>query len=129
MTDPSTTEVWLAIMAIASVIQSMVLVGAVYLGWRASRQAERLVERFERQQLDPLLGHVHEAVTDVRAAVARARTIEDDARRARRGVSARVSSRLWPAIALGRAARAAYATLTRPGPAHRGATTFDSGGR
>jgi hypothetical protein len=129
MADSEMTNVWLAMMAIASVIQSLILLGAVYIAWRASRQAQQLVDRFERQQLDPLLGHVHGAVTDVRAAVARARTIEDEVRHALRATSAQMTSRVWPAIALGRAARAAFATLTRPAPARIKSTTFNSTGR
>jgi hypothetical protein len=123
MANPEMTNVWLAVMAIASVIQSLILLGAVYIAWRASRQAQQLVDRFERQQLDPLLGHVHGA------AVARARTIEDEVRHALRATSAQVTSRVWPAIALGRAARAAYATLTRPAAARIRSTTFHSTGR
>jgi hypothetical protein len=126
MTDPEMTNVWLAIMAIASVVQSSILIGAVFIAWRASRKAQAMVDRFERQQLDPLLGHVHAAVTDVRAAVARARAIEDDVRDKVRVTSAQVTSRVWPAIALGRAARAAFTALAHPATPHVRAATFDS---
>lgn len=129
MTDLGNTNIWLALVAIASVIQSAILLGAVYFAWRTSQKAQQMVERFERQQLDPLLGHVHEAVTDVREVVARARAIEDDVRDKVRVTSAHMTSRIWPAIAMGRAARAAYASLTHPAPARVRSTTFDTRGR
>jgi hypothetical protein len=126
MTDSGSINLWLALIAIASIIQSAILVGAVYFAWRASREAKQMVERFERQQLNPLLGHVHEAVTDVREVVARARALEGEVRDKVRVTSAQVASRLWPAIALGRAARAVYGSLTHPEPAQARSTTFDS---
>lgn len=129
MTDLGSINIWLALIALASIIQSAILVGAVYAAWRASRRMQQMVERFERQQLDPLLGHVHEAVTDVREAVARARTVEGEVRDKMRVASAQVTSRIWPVIALGRAARAVYGALKQPAPAPADFKTFDSRGR
>ena len=129
MTDLGNINIWLALIAVASLIQTAMLVAAVYVAWRASRQAKEMVERFERQQLDPLMGHVHAAVTDVREVVARARTIEHDVRDKVRETSAQMTSRVWPAIAAGRAVRAAYVALTHPAPARVRSTTFESTGR
>lgn len=118
MTDPANIVFWLALIAIASVLQTTLLIGAAFFAWRTARQAQQAVERFEQQQLSPLMGRMHGAVDDVRAAVVRAREIEGEVRDKVRTSASRAANRIWPAIALGRAAHAAFSSFRRPAPEH-----------
>jgi hypothetical protein len=112
MADSAYVNLWLALIAVASLVQSALLLGMVIVVWRMSRQAQQAVERFEHQQLAPLMGRVHGAVDDVRQAVGRAREIEGEVRRAVSDTSQRVASRFWPVIATARAMQAAVSTIT-----------------
>jgi len=114
MTDPANISLWLALIAVASLVQSTILVGVAIMAWRASRQAQNAIKRFERQQFEPLMGRVHGAVDDVRQAVTRARAIEVEVRQAVAATTQSVAGRLWPVIATGRAVQAAMSTLRRP---------------
>jgi len=118
---------WFALMSIASVVQTLVVVGVGVVAWRSSQAAQRAVERVEKEHLQPLMVSVDRVLTEVRHTVARARAIEQDVRDTVQTTSAHVTRRIWPAVALGRAAYAAFSSFKSPAPA-LGASTFDSAG-
>lgn len=120
MTDTSDISLWLALIAIASLLQTLLLIAVGVVAWRTVRQARETVARFEQRQLTPLIKRVNDTVDDVRDVVARARAIDDDVRdkvdRAKgyaKSAATHAVVRMWPALAIGRAAYTAFASFRR----------------
>lgn len=125
MNDASEIGVWLAIIAIASLVQTLLFCAAAFAAWRAARQAQAAVERFEQQRLDPLMMRVQEAVEGVRDVTARVGALDRDVRGKvadatdhAKDVAGKVATRMWPALAIGRAAYAAVSSFRRRGTGH-----------
>lgn len=69
--DLGTTNVWLAIMAIVSVLQALVLIGIGVAGFLVYRRVMQLVNELETRQVGPLREKVEEILGDVRAVTSR----------------------------------------------------------
>jgi hypothetical protein len=112
---------WLAIIAIATSVQSIVFVVAGIVGWRAYRQTATAIDRFQRDQLEPLVVRAHGVLDNVDQAVARVRSADDDVRqviartteKANRAAGT-VRNVLRPAIGLGQGTWAAVSEFVRP---------------
>lgn len=120
MNDTSDIGVWLAVMAIASLVQTILLCAVAFVAWRSARQAQAAVKRFEQQRLDPLMMRVQEAVEGVRDVTVRVGALDRDVRDKvanatdhARDVAGKVATRMWPALAIGRAAYAAVSSFRR----------------
>lgn len=127
MIDTSTINVWLALIAIATVLQTLFLFGVAFMAWRATKQVTQAVNRFEQQHLEPLMSRVNGAVDDVRDMAARARALDDGVRdkvtsatEHARDAAELVAERIWPAYAVGKAAYTAVSSfLSGRRAAHR----------
>ncbi len=53
-TSMDTTNAWLAVMAIALVVQTLLMIGIAAVGWRAIGQAAEAVKALEARHLTPL---------------------------------------------------------------------------
>jgi hypothetical protein len=111
--DLGTTNVWLAVLALASVAQLLLTCGAVFMGYRLYRQATTAVESIEHDQLRPFLMRANALIDDLQDMTARARTVDDAVRARIEGVESAlhttrtaVQDRLWPVIGAVRAVRA-----------------------
>jgi len=127
MVDTSNISVWLAIIAIATVLQTLFLFGAAFVAWRTARQAQAAIDRFERRHVDPLMVKVNGAVDDARDVMARARTIDDNVREKvasatehAKDAAELLTERVWPAYAFGRAAYAAATSFVGAFRSRRG---------
>lgn len=127
MVDTSNITVWLAVIAIASVLQTLFLFGAAFMAWRTARQAQTAIDRFEQRHVDPLMARVNGAVDDARDVMARARTIDDNVRAKVANATENVkdaaelmTERVWPAYAFGRAAYAATTSFVTAFRSRRG---------
>ncbi len=69
--DLGTTNVWLAIMAIVSLLQALVLIGVGVAAFLVYRRVMRLVNEIETRQVAPLREKVEEILGDVRAVTSR----------------------------------------------------------
>ena len=69
--DLGTTNVWLAIMAIVSVLQALVLIGIGVAGFLVYRRVMQVVNDLETRQVGPLREKVEEILGDVRAVTSR----------------------------------------------------------
>jgi hypothetical protein len=114
-TSMDTTNAWLAVMAIAMVVQTLLMLGIAIVGWRAIGKASEAVKDLEARHLTPLGGRVNEVMARVRRA--------DDAVRAqlaRFDTAAHVaghaiSAKVWPVVGLSRAVGAAVKAFTSRG--------------
>jgi hypothetical protein len=62
-----TTNVWLAIMAIVSVLEALLILGAAVGGYMAYRRIMQLVEGLEARQVAPTMGRVNAILDDVKS--------------------------------------------------------------
>jgi hypothetical protein len=69
--DLGTTNMWLAIMAIVSVLEALVLIGMALGGFLAYRRVMQLVNDLETRQIAPVREKVDASLVDVKAVTAR----------------------------------------------------------
>ena len=127
--DLETTNTWLAVMAIAIVVQTLLMIGIAVVAWQAVQKASAAVEQLERRHLVPLSERVQQVSTrvtevadDVQEVITRVRRA-DDAVRAQLGrfdgvanvAGQAIGSKVWPVVGLSRAVAAAVrAFSSRP---------------
>lgn len=68
--DLGTTNVWLAIMAIVSVLEALLLIGIGIAGFLAYRRVMQLVNELETRQIAPVREKVDAILLDVKAVTA-----------------------------------------------------------
>lgn len=126
-----TTNIWLAIIALVSLIEFLALAAAGFVGFRLYRRATVVLEDLERQHVAPLTARVTAILDDVKNIAERVQGYEhqlsDVVHRvdasADRAV-ATVKARLWPFVGIARGMRAAVSAATAPDTrTHRGGTT------
>jgi hypothetical protein len=121
--DLGTTNLWLAVLAIASAGQFLMLAGAAVLLFRVYRRASTSIDALEHEQIRPLLLRVNALIDDVQDITARARNVDDAVRARLEGVESVLHStksvvqdRLWPLVGVVRAARAGLDAWLAPAP-------------
>jgi hypothetical protein len=124
--DLGTTNLWLAVLAIASAGQFLMLAGAAVLLFRVYRRASTSIDALEHEQIRPLLLRVNALIDDVQDITARARNVDDAVRARLEGVESVLHStksvvqdRLWPLVGVVRAARAGLDAWLAPPPMRR----------
>lgn len=130
-----TTNTWLAILAISSLVQTCMLVGVLVVAMRAVSRVTTELAELRIRQIEPLSVRLHAIADDVQDVVRRVRSVDDEVRtalaRGTSGVASAASAarrRVWPAIGIMRGIAAASSFLasrlprdvrsrTRPGTA------------
>ena len=116
-----TTNLWLGIIAIVSLIEFLVLAGAAFMAYRFYVRATTMLEEVERRHVAPVAARVTAILDDVKGITARVQNVETqvtdmihrvDSSAAR--TVANVKSRLWPIVGVARGVRAAIATAAAP---------------
>src|SRR5438552_14018131 len=124
--DFHTTNIWLAIIAIANAILLLALAGAAIAIIRLTRRASAVVDRIE-QQAAPVLARANAVIIDaqhvvdeVKLGVQKVKLAGDSVRSAITSVDRAVSraaltarSRLWPLVGVMRGVSAATSALTK----------------
>ena len=124
-----TTNTWLAVMAVAIVVQTLLMLGIAVVAWRALSQAADAVKQLEARHLVPLgerVSAVSARVTavadDVQEVITRVRRA-DDAVRAQidrfdnvaHVAGHAIGAKVWPVVGLSRAVGAALKAFTSRG--------------
>jgi hypothetical protein len=111
--DLGTTNLWIAVLAIASAGQFLMFAGGAVLLFRFYKRASSSIDALEHEQIRPLLVRVNALIDDVQDITARARNVDDAVRARLEGVESALQStksvvqdRLWPLVGVVRAARA-----------------------
>ena len=111
--DLSTTNSWLAVIAIASLVQSLVIIGLVVAVFRLLRRTESAVEEVKREYLEPIATRTNKVIGEVEDALARFRSIDDRVSGAIHKTSEGLSAvatvakrRFWPVVGVLRGVRA-----------------------
>jgi hypothetical protein len=111
--DLATTNAWLAVIAIASLVQSLVIIGLVVAVFRLVRRTESAVEEVKREYLEPIATRTNKVIGEVEDALARFRSMDDRVSGAINRTSEGLSvvagvakRRFWPVVGAVRGLRA-----------------------
>ena len=134
-TSLDTTNTWLAVMAIAIVVQTLLMIGVAVIALQALGKATEAVKALEVNHIAPLSARltavstrVTEVADDVQEVIGRVRRADDAVRTQldRLDTAAHVAghaigARVWPVVGLSRAVGAAFRAFTarpstRPSP-------------
>jgi|SRR3954452_9201873 hypothetical protein len=117
-TELHTTNIWLAVTAIAVALQTLFMFAAVIVAFRMYRKIQNAVQDLETRYVAPAEARLMAMIDDVHDITARARRIDDTvrARLADFGGAADVAksavvSRAWPIIGIVRAVEASIRAL------------------
>ena len=111
--DLGTTNAWLAVIAIASLVQSLVIIGLLVMVVRLVRRTESAVADVKREYLEPIATKTNKVIGEVEDALARFRSMDDRVsgaiHKTSEGLSAVASvakRRFWPVVGVVRGIRA-----------------------
>jgi hypothetical protein len=125
-TSMDTTNTWLAVMAIAIVVQTLLMIGVAIVAWQALGKATEAMKDLEARHLAPLNARitavstrVTEVAEDVQEVIGRVRRA-DDAVRAQLDrfdsvahvAGHAIGAKVWPVVGLSRAIGAALKAIT-----------------
>jgi hypothetical protein len=128
-TSMDTTNTWLAVMAIAIVVQTLLMIGVAVVAWQALGKATAAMKELEVRHLAPLSARltavsarVTEVADDVQEVIGRVRRADDAVRSqidrldsAAHVAGHAIGAKVWPVVGLTRAVSAAFrAFATRP---------------
>ena len=125
-TSLDTTNTWLAVMAIAIVVQTLLMIGIAVVGWQALGKAADAVKQLEARHLAPLgakltavSDRVTEVADDVQEVIGRVRRADDAVRAqldrfdsAAHVAGHAIGAKVWPVVGLTRAVGAAFRSFT-----------------
>ena len=132
--DTNAITVWLGVIGVASVLQVVLLMGAVVAGAVAYRRASEALELLRRQTLDPVVQRVNMVLEDFHDVAGRVQTADDQVRSAVARTAGRVGlatsvvgAKFWPILGVARGIWAAVDSIRgqaggrrTPPPASRG---------
>jgi predicted metal-dependent enzyme (double-stranded beta helix superfamily) len=118
--DLGTTNVWLALIAISSVLQLLIVIALLAGSYRFFRRMEKAVDRISDELIAPVSARAHKFIDEAEDLMARARSFDEGVRRTLSRVgdgvgvaSTVVKHRFWPVIGLLRGVKAGLATLAQ----------------
>jgi hypothetical protein len=121
--DLQTTNTWLAILAVAGALQTLLLVGAAVGLYLVYRRTVAALEALEQRHLAPISARASLIMDDLQDVTARARRVDDALRSKLQGLdtAARVakdvvSDRIWPVVGVARALGAGLRAFTNRTP-------------
>jgi len=124
MADLSTTNFWLAIMAVVSVVDLLAIVGVAFMGYRLYRRTFAVIDDIRQYEIAPLVSRANGLIEDLQDLSARVRRVDDVVhhRVEQAGQSLQVAGRVvkdqfWPAVGVVRALRAGLAAWADGGRA------------
>ncbi len=111
----NTTNIWLGVLAVVSLLEFLMILGAAFMGLRLYHQVQTLIQQVERRHIEPLAARVNAAVEEVQELADRVKRADDRvhefAERVELVASRAVLLARWrviPAVGLLRGARAAF---------------------
>lgn len=87
----SNLNVWVAILALASVVQLVAMTALTVLGYRLYAYHRRTIDELERRHVEPMTRRVNEVLDSVSAEVARVRRVGDRVQQTVQGINGGLS--------------------------------------
>jgi hypothetical protein len=122
--DLETTNMWLAILAVAAAVQTTLLVGAALGMFMVYRKTTRTLEVLEQRHVAPIAARAQLIMDEVQDVTARARRVDEAVRSKLHGVEGAVrevrdavGDRMWPVLGVARALRVGLRVFTAKSPA------------
>jgi len=122
-TELDTLTNWVAVLAVAGAVQTLLLLGGVAAGFIAWRRAMASIDAIEQRHIAPISARVSAVVDDIQDVTQRIRHADDAMKHKLEevGGAARVArdvlaDRVWPAVGVVRAVSAGLKALSRPSP-------------
>jgi uncharacterized protein YoxC len=120
--DLTTTNLWLAILAVVSVLEFLMILVAGVLAFRVYRQVTRALENVERLHIAPLRARVDLILDEVQRVTDKVKYAQESVSDAFRHVAGTgsvvadvVRSKTWPIVGIIQAIKSAAATVGRNG--------------
>jgi uncharacterized protein YoxC len=119
--DLGTTNVWLAIIALVSLAEFLIIGAASVMAWRLYNKVTSTVEQIEQRHIVPLTAKVSVLITEVREVTAKVKHAEESVRSVvtsvedKAKVVAAIAQRGWPVIGVVRAVNAAVRAFAHAG--------------
>jgi hypothetical protein len=120
MSDLGTTNVWLAVIAIVSLVQLLLVVGLLVATFRFFRRIETTIDRITEQHIAPLSTRAHKVIDEMEDVMARFQSFDEGMRRTLskvgEGVNFAASTmrhRFWPVVGVLKGLKAGLASLRR----------------
>jgi len=122
MNDLTMTNVWLAILAVVSLVEFLMIAAAGYFAFRAYKQVMNVIETVERAHIAPLRARVDAILDEVEVITGKVRYAQDSvsaafhtAGSAGSLIAGTVKSKTWPLLGIIRGVRMAANTLLKNG--------------
>jgi uncharacterized protein YoxC len=124
-----TTNTWLTVIAIAVIVQTLLMLGVAVIAWQTMQRTASMLEQLEAKHLSPLSARVTAVADDVQEVISRVRRADDAVRaqltridsvahvagHALGSAGHAIGSKVWPVVGLSRAVTAALrAFASRP---------------
>lgn len=126
MNDLTMTNIWLAILAIVSLVEFLMILTAAFLGYRLYRQAMSTIETVERVHIAPLRARIDAVLDEVQNITGRVKQAQDSmshvlqtAAGAGSVIAGTVRARSWPLWGVINGVRVAATTLLKNGKDYR----------
>ena len=122
MNDLASTNFWLAVIAMVSVVELLALVGAAWMAYRLYHRTFSVIDDIRQQEIAPLVSRATGLIEDLQDLSSRLRRVDDvvqtKVEQAGHGFQQAgrvVKDQLWPAVGLVRALRAGFNAWTDGG--------------
>lgn len=122
-TDLDTLTRWVAVLAVAGAVQTLLLLGGAVGAWLAWRRTMRTIDELEQRHLAPISARIAAVVDDLQDVTTRIRHADDLVKQRLQEVGgvARmakdvIAERVWPAVGVVRAVSAGLRVFSRPTP-------------
>jgi hypothetical protein len=133
MVDLTTTNIWLAILAIVSLIEFFMICAAAFFAYRLYQRAMTTIETVERVHIAPLHARVDVLLDEVQHITERVKHAQDSVSETFRqvagtskGVAWAVKSRTWPILGVLQGLKSAAATVMRNGRKEQADSPYSS---
>jgi hypothetical protein len=120
--DLTTTNIWLGILAVVSLVEFLMILVGGFLAYRVYRQVTTTLETLERVHVAPLRARVDLILDEVQRVTDKVRHAQDSVSEAFRHVAGTgsvvadaVKSKTWPIVGIIQAIRSAAGTVMRNG--------------
>jgi hypothetical protein len=122
MDNLTTTNIWLGILAVVSLLEFLMILAAGFMAFRVYQQVTEVVENVERDHIAPLRARVDALLDEVQVITSKVKSAQDsvgDAFRHVAGtgsmVAGAVRSKTWPIVGLLKGLRVAASAVMKNG--------------